>query len=238
MKKFLTTISVLIVLLITCGVSYVYLYDFFKYSIIEFSDDFEYTDSPQKHGWKYVFPGASDSSLFTTDEFAQSGKRCLKGFMEFPPKHTRFGLQYSFKDNEFGKALAPDDTLEIIVHWYDDATTGSDFNFHPKIYFLDFEGVTRHIGFSDSKDRYSYSPMKGSSWESKYFSTRKDGWHEIKYYIHNNTINIYFDGELLVEDHSEIENITEFNWFSAMITPNQHALSWIDNVIFIRKTKK
>lgn len=238
MKKILTTVSILIIILIISGVASIYLFDYFKYSTFKFSDNFEYPDSPQNHGWKYVFPGASDASIFTTDEFAQSGKRCLKGFMKSPPKHTRFGITYPFKDTEFGKAIAPEDTIEILVHWYDDATTKSDYNFHPKIIYLDSKGIHRGIRIADSGDRYTYSPRKGSSWESKYFSNRKVGWHEIKYYIHNNTIDTYFDGELIVENHSEVERITELHWHSAMITPTQHAVSWIDNVHFIRKNPK
>ena len=114
--------------------------------------------------------------------------------------------------------------------------TGSDYNFSFHFDYIDFEGITRSISFSDTKERYSYSPPH---WE--YFSARSKGWHEIKILIHNNSIDLYFDGVLLIQNHSKIERLVDVKWSSAMISPNQKnplALGWIDNVKFTRKNWK
>lgn len=207
------------------------------YAVTEFRDGFEYTDSPVNHGWRYIFPGASDSVLFTTTERAQSGKRSMKGFWQAPPQYTRFGLEYSFEESDFGKPLAPEDSFELIVHWYDDGTQETNSCFHPNITYVDHKGVTRSVLFSETREKYSYSPKQGSSWAYDSFAPRKKGWHQIRFVVRNNSIDLYFDGKLIAESYQDVDKMVCFHWASNIISPEQYALAWLDNVTFTRKTK-
>lgn len=55
--------------------------------------------------------------------------------------------------------------------------------------------------------------------------------------VRNNSIDLYFDGKLIAESYQDVDKMVCFHWASNIISPEQYALAWLDNVTFTRKTK-
>lgn len=205
--------------------------------VIEFTDDFEYTDSPANHGWRFRF-GGSQRELSTTTEIAHSGSRSLKGFFENTTgKHDRFGISYDLSQDGIGKSIGPRDAAEVVVYWYDDGVTDSGYNFHPELNYKEPGGMTASLSIHDTgRGKYSFQKPDGYGWN--YFGQRTAGWHEIKFLIQNNTLDLYFDGTLVSRGHGEVGELLRLSWSSNIIAPGQFAMSWIDSVRVTRTVNR
>lgn len=80
-------------------------------------DSVEYSDSPVNNGWKYSFKGNS-CNIFTSNEPFSLGSKALKACFH-PKEYTRIGLQYNFKNNEFGRLIDDDNLIEVSIKFYD-----------------------------------------------------------------------------------------------------------------------
>ncbi|VVS95636.1 domain of unknown function duf4124 [Desulfoluna spongiiphila] len=196
---------------------------------IEFYDGFEYDDSPVNHGWRFTF-GGNDDFVFTTSERAHFGSKCLKGFQAANrTTHTRFGLSYDLSQKGIGKDIGARDTVDVVIHWYDDGVTKSDYNFHPRLDFRDADGMSRDVCISDTGCG-QYAFRKSDSYAKVDICRRWRGWHKIKYRVEHNRLDLYFDGKLVSKGHAQVTELQKIFWSSNIISPGQTALSWIDDV--------
>jgi hypothetical protein len=223
----------------------------------EFTENFEYEDSPINHGWEFCFSG-SDSTIFTSKESFSNGERSLKGYVH-NEGHTRVGLRYDFTKTEFGEPIESADKISFSIKFYDQYAGESyiekyfrkylyDKNGYVKkpwsyIYsnknrdsarftiafdFLATESYEKYITISSSGDEYSY--WKGNGWED--IKVRERGWHEVKFEIVENQVSLFFDGNIVAKNLHYVHTAQNINWKSNIIAPNVKAYSWIDDVNF------
>ena len=172
-----------------------------------FFDGFEYTDSPLNHGWTAGFgsPGPDPSVISTSTEQQFSGSRSLK------IGRSNVGLTYSFADFEFGT------NLDVSVRFYDDLHTGFNHEKWARVFFDDgknaiIQAYNNSTNFTTTYLADYYHPNGNiSSSNNNTGVSRTLGWHEFRFVVEDNLLDLYVDGTKALDNVLSVSTLASIH---------------------------
>jgi len=161
------------------------------YADVIFHDGFEYTDSIENHNWTMSLQAGTSYDFYTSTDRSASGDRSL---------YLGNGNTANYYFNEIDTTSVD----SISVYYYDDMFSGPNWDIGAWVRFDDsFEGAG--IWWYNPSN-YIYGSQHGSQFTSSV--ARSVGWHQFKWTIENNSIDLYIDDILIADDLITVSSLS------------------------------
>jgi len=161
-----------------------------------FSDDFEYDDSIENHGWTIdqgnphtvIDPADASNRAVYLQSVANTGvQQFSRSFCELP--------------------LQPG--MEISIRFYDTGDNCNNCDVYTSVYF-DNNSKYINVGWYNNQSSFAYYYDFTGSWQGEYHETyglRSIGWHTFTWRVEQNGgIDLLIDGNLIIDDLMGLNN--------------------------------
>lgn len=175
-------------------------------STVIFSDDFEYDDSLENHGWTIETSNPQGDPQTATDPenpenrvaYIQSRAEDRSVFPSFYHSFSELPLQPG---------------MEISIRFYDTGESCDNCDVHTSIYF-DSSSDYLQVGWYNNPSNFEYSYNIDGSWSDQQYESyglRGIGWHSFTWRVEQSGgIDVLIDGSLIVDDLTGVETLSKF----------------------------
>lgn len=170
-----------------------------------FSDDFEYYDSLENHGWTIEKSNSQGDPQTATDP--QNPGNRVAYIQSVGGEHVAPSFYHSFSE----LPLQPD--MEISIRFYDTGDSCGNCDVHTRAWF---DNGSDHIevGWYNNPSRFEYNYKIDGSWSGHLYETynlRGIGWHTFVWRVEQNGgIDLLIDGNLIIDDLMGVTTLSKF----------------------------
>ena len=173
--------------------------------IVVFSDDFEYDDSLENHGWTIEASNSQGDPQTATDPENPGNRVAYMQSVE--GEHVSPSFYRSFSE----LPLQPD--MEISIRFYDTGDSCGNCDVHTTIYF-DNSSDYLQVGWYNNPSNFEYSYNIDGSWSGhnyEPYGLRGIGWHTFTWRVkQSGGIDVLIDGNLIIDDLTGVTTLSKF----------------------------